>query len=368
MSNAISFFTGAGGLDLGIEEAGFDVKLSVEIDRVCCETLRSNNESMNVYEGDIQNLSKDDVLRIAGLDESDEVDLVFGGSPCQSFSTAGRRQAFEDPRGGAMLKFADLVNDIRPKAFLLENVRGLLSAALRHRPIDQRGNVHSPLDDDEQRGSAFEYLLSRIEGYRIEYALLNAADYGVPQKRQRVFIIGIRDDLNREFEFPQPTHNEMGTDGMKHWVTFTDVLSSMNDVEHIHQRYSEDRLRWMRLIPQGGGNWRDLAPHGEDVVREAMGGAYNSGGGKVGFYRRVKLDQPTPTLLTSPSQKSTNLGHPIEDRPLSIQEYIAIQEFPSEYVLEGSLMDRYKQVGNAVPIRLAKVLGEKIMQTIQQES
>lgn len=367
MPKAISFFSGAGGLDMGIHNAGFDVKLLVEIDEKFCSTLKENHENWNVHQGDITELTKDMVFDLAKLKLDDEIDLIVGGSPCQSFSTAGKRLAFEDSRGAAMLKFASLVNEIRPKSFLLENVRGLLSVALRHRPIQFRGEEHPPLEEDEQPGSALNYLLSQFEGYNIQYRLLNAADYGVPQKRQRVFIIGIRDDIHRTFEFPEPTHNKDGTDGKLPWTSFAEVLNELGDVEHIYQNYSEERLEWMKMIPQGGGNWRDLIPYGEEVVKKAMGGAYHSGGGKVGFYRRIHLDQPAPTLLTSPTQKSTNLGHPLENRPLSIQEYLAIQEFPRDYRLVGSTMDCYTQIGNAVPLRLAKILGEQILKVISEK-
>jgi len=360
---AISFFTGAGGLDLGIHEAGFDIKLSVEIEQTYCETLLLNNPDWNVVQGDIMDFNKKTVYEAAGLDLSEEISLIIGGSPCQSFSTAGKRQAFDDPRGQAMLKFADLVTEIRPKAFLLENVRGLLSAALKHRPLNQRGKDFPPLTPEEQRGSALEHLLRHFKGYDIVYKLLNAADYGVPQKRERVFFIGVRRDLRKKFTFPEPTHHKDGSDGKELWVPVSDVLFPLAEIEHRFMNYSAERLKYMQMIPRGGGNWRDLP---SDVVKEAMGGAYESGGGKVGFYRRIDIDRPAPTLLTSPAQKSTNIGHPFEDRPLSIQEYLAIQEFPNGYQVAGSLAQQYTQIGNAVPVRLATVLGEAVMKLLNK--
>lgn len=364
MAQVISFFAGAGGLDMGLERAGFDIKLAVELMPTYVETLKSNHPDLNIQQGNIMDYSREKVYEAAGLEAHEEVDLMVGGSPCQSFSTAGKRQAFATPGGQAMLKFADLVSEVRPRAFLLENVRGLLSAPLKNRPLNQRGPNHPPLEPEEMRGSALAYVLTRFSDYDITYQLLNSADYGVPQKRERVFLVGFRRDLNKSFVFPEPTHNEHGTDGKERWVTVRDVFDRLEVIEHHHVNYSEERLRYMRMIPLGGGNWRDLP---DEVVEEAMGGAYTSGGGKVGFFRRIQIDKPSPTVLTSPHQKSTNLGHPFEDRPLSIEEYLAIQEFPPGYVVEGKLGDQYTQIGNAVPVRLAKAMGEAILSQILRE-
>lgn len=367
MPKAISFFSGAGGLDIGIQNSGFDLKLLVEIEKVFCESLKENHSELNIHEGDIMELTKEKTYELAKLSSNEEVDLIIGGSPCQSFSTAGKRQAFGDSRGNAMLKFADLVSDIKPKAFILENVRGLLSAALKHRPLNLRGEDNKPLRKEEERGSALKYLLTYFKNYNINYELMNAADYGSPQTRQRVFIVGIRKDLNKKFEFPETTHNKEGTDGKLPWVTFEDATKHLISSKHTYQKYSKERLNYMKLIPKGGGNWRDLIPLGDEIVKKAMGGAYNSGGGKVGFYRRIYSDRPAPTLLTSPAQKSTNLGHPFENRPLSIEEYIAIQEFPKNYKLKGTLMQQYTQIGNAVPVSLAEAIGNQVLKTINNK-
>ncbi|WP_349407929.1 DNA cytosine methyltransferase [Pseudalkalibacillus sp. SCS-8] len=362
--NAISLFAGAGGLDIGIKKAGFDVKLAVEIEPTYCKTLQANFPSLTVKEGNVMDYSRDRIYEEADLNDDEEIDLFIGGSPCQSFSTAGKRQAFEDPRGQAMLKFANLVQEVQPKVFLLENVRGLLSSALKHVPLAERET--RPLEPDEQRGSAFRHLLEHFGNYEVSVALINAADYGVAQTRERVFIVGVREDFRTEYSFPEPTHDKHGTNGKDYWRTVGDIFEELNVSKHNHVNYSADRLKWMKMIPKGGGNWRDLRQYGEDVVREAMGGAYESGGGKVGFFRRVSLNKPAPTLLTSPSQKSTNLGHPLEDRPLSIEEYLAIQEFPKGYYVAGTLSQQYTQIGNAVPIRLAQVLGESIFNMLNK--
>ncbi len=355
---AISFFAGAGGLDMGIHQAGFDVRLSVELEEKYCKTLRVNNPDMNVVCGDIMNYSKEKIYREAGLD-NEEISLMFGGSPCQSFSTAGKRRAFEDERGLAMIKFAELIEEIKPKAFLIENVTGLLSAPLKNRPHKERGEGYPPLSEEEGKGSALKFLLRKFKSYNITYQKINAADYGVPQKRERVFIIGFRKDLDKIFEFPKPTHGQ----GIKRYSTFRDVLKEVVNVKHEHSEYTEKRLKYMKLIPVGGGNWKDLD---EDVAKEAMGKSYYSGGGKTGFFRRIKIDEPAPTMLTSPTQNSTVLGHPLEDRPLSIQEYLVIQGFPVNYNVNGSLADKYIQIGNAVPVPIAKIIGEKIIETLKK--
>lgn len=361
MVSVISFFAGAGGLDTGLKQAGFDIKLAVELIPTYAETIRTNYPDLNIKQGDIMEYSRNKIYEDAGLQTFEEVDLMVGGSPCQSFSTAGRRKAFATPGGLAMLKFADLVTKVRPRAFLLENVKGLLSAPLKNRPLNQRGSEYPPLEQEEMRGGALAHVLTRFPNYNITYQLVNAADYGVPQKRERVFLVGIRKDLERTFIFPEPTHNEYGTEGKERWVTVRDVFDRLGDIEHHYVKYSQERLRYMKMIPLGGGNWRDLP---KDVVRQAMGGAYESGGGKVGYFRRIHIDKPSPTVLTTPHQKSTNLGHPFEDRPLSIEEYLAIQEFPPNYVVAGTLAHQYTQVGNAVPVRLAKVMGEAILSQI----
>lgn len=357
---AISFFAGAGGLDIGIHEAGFDVKLNVELEEKYCKTLKMNNPNFNVVNADIMEYSRERIYKDANLTEDVEIDLIFGGSPCQSFSTAGKRRAFSDDRGKAMLKFVELVEDTKPKAFLLENVKGLLSAPLKHRPLKERGVGFPELSEDEKNGSALKYLLRQFKDYNVTYEVINSAEYGVPQKRERVLFIGIRKDLNKEFKFPEKTHG--GKKG-KPFVTLMDVIKDIKDIKHTYVKYSEERLKYMQLIPIGGGNWRNLD---KSIVEKAMGGAYKSGGGKTGYFRRVKADEPSPTLLTSPIQKSTNLGHPFEDRPLSVQEYLRIQGFPDGYKVNGTVNDQYTQIGNAVPVKVARLIGEKLIEILKK--
>lgn len=380
MHNIISFFSGAGGMDLGFEKAGFAVKLAVEIDPTMCKTLELNKKdnSLKIYEKDILQTTTNEILAAAGLVKED-VTGIIGGSPCQSFSTAGNRGAFSDDRGQAMVKYIDIINEIRPKFFVLENVKGLLSAALEHVSLVDREalkNDNVLLKPEQLPGSAFQFILNRIDGYEVHQRVLNAANYGVPQKRERVFLIGVLKDETGcpifDYTFPKETHSSLAKkerslfddEELAPWVTFEEAVAHLNPADMHYQSYSENRLRYMKLIPVGGGNWRDLRAYGEETVREAMKGAYNSGGGKVGFFRRIKIHEPAPTLLTSPAQNSTNLGHPLYDRPLSIEEYLAIQQFPKNYKVAGTLMEQYKQIGNAVPVGLAYAIAKSIKKVL----
>lgn len=267
--NVVSFFTGAGGLDMGIQQAGFDIKLCVELEPKYCQTLILNHPEWNVKCEDIRQYNKQKVYEEAKLKADDKIHLVIGGCPCQSFSTAGKRLAFEDPRGQAMLKYAELIEELQPKVFLLENVRGLLSARLKHRKIKQGGQGNRPLSKEEMPGSAFKYLLDRFKSYDVQHKLINAANYGVPQKRERVFIVGTRKDLKLNFDYPEATHNKNGGRGKKKWLNVSGVFEKLNSQKHKYVTYSAERLKYMKMIPKGGGNWRDFPP---DVAKEAMGG------------------------------------------------------------------------------------------------
>ena len=353
---SVSLFTGAFGLDLGVEWAGFTTVAVVERDEAALQTVVRNRPHLAA------SARPRDVRTVRGrhlLDEASaflgrpvregDIDLLTGGPPCQSFSTAGRRGSLTDPRGGLLFEFVRLVRELRPRYFLMENVRGLLSAPIRHRPHARRGPGYPPLAEDEQPGSALRVLLDAFTelGYRVTYALLQAADYGVPQIRERVFFIGSRDCDPPPL--PAPTHDRFGRYGRKRWRTLRQALEGLDDPEPEYVRYSESRRRFLRLL-QPGQNWRDLPP---DLVVEAMGRAYVAGGGKCGFYRRLSWDKPSPTVTTAPHQKATDLCHPDELRPLSVRECARVQTLPDEWFFVGSTVAKYRQVGNAVPPLLA---------------
>ena len=281
--------------------------------------------------------------------------MVVGGPPCQAFSTAGKQRGFSDIRGGCIIQFIRVVSDLKPKYFILENVRGILSAKLNAVP-----EAYKEYDSIKmESGSVLKLVLNEFNklGYRISYALLNAANYGVPEKRERVVMIG---HLGDRVPIPAPTHSESGAFGTKKWVSLRD---SIGDLQGKPMRYIPLRSRmekYMKLIGEGE-NWTKLDPA---VAKEAMGKAYVLSGGKTGFLRRLSFDEPAPTLVTSPTMPATQLCHPKELRPLSVEEYARIQQFPDTWIFEGRIESIYKQIGNAVPVGLGKAVGNQIIRHI----
>lgn len=356
MYNTISLFSGAMGLDLGLEAAGFHTRVCVEINERCGQTIRLNRPDLPLITQDIQQVSTQEVLSIAGL-ERDEVFLVCGGPPCQPFSTAGSRQSFGDPRGSLFRDFIRFVEEIRPPYFLMENVRGILSAAIKHRPLDKRGQEHLPLDPEELLGSALKVILGEFKriGYTVTYKLVKAADYGVPQLRERVIFLGSRD--GQKIPFPIPTHSSKEALNLKPYVTLGQALQGIIDPSPQYQPYSKERAKIFDMVPPGG-NWHALP---KEIQPIALGGAYNSTGGRVGFYRRLSFDKASPTIITSMTQKASGMCHPTETRPLSVCECKRIQQFPDDWQLVGNITEQYRQIGNAVPAGLAKVMGETIL-------
>ncbi|WP_404464285.1 DNA cytosine methyltransferase [Vreelandella aquamarina] len=350
----LSFFSGAMGLDQGLELAGFQTLLASEIDNSARKTIQANKPDISLL-GDIRNYSKEEIMSSAGLSSDCDVDVIAGGPPCQAFSTAGKRLGLEDERGNVFLKYLDLCFEIRPKYIVIENVRGLLSAALKHRPHDKRGDLFPPLKEEEQPGGVLHYIIRMIEdaNYSYSFNLYNAANFGVPQSRERVIIICSRN--GERVPFLKPTHSQNPTGSLKPWRTFREATEQINDHEHIH--FPEKRLKYLKLLNEGE-NWRDLP---EDLQPEALGKAFYLGGGKTGFLRRVAWDKPSPTLVTHPAMPATDLAHPSENRPLSVQEYMALQQFPESWHIEGKTLNKYKQLGNAVPVGLGEAIGKTIL-------
>lgn len=353
----ISLFSGAMGLDLGLREAGLDIRVSQDIDPWCVKTADANNHKSIL--GDIRKLLGDDpecrfLLEPAGL-QTGEVFAVVGGPPCQPFSTAGNRLGTNDPRGSLFMEFIQAIRAMHPRFFVMENVKGLLSVPLKHRPLKDRKD--EPLAPEETPGSAFEIIRQMFDylGYKTVYGILDAAHYGVPQFRERLIIIGSRD--NENIFLPKPTHFQIHQDPAHRWTTLKSAIEDLESSPGPCARFSVDRINLLRMIPMGG-NWRNLP---NDLIPIAMGGAFESAGGKVGFYRRLDYNQPSPTLVTSPVQKATMLCHPTQDRPLSVREYARIQQFPDDWRIEGNIADCYRQIGNAVPIGLGKSIGQMLI-------
>jgi len=323
---AVELFAGAGGLALGLELAGIKTLEYVEFDKACCETLRANRPEWNVVCDDIHNVDF--------TAYRDKVDIVTGGFPCQAFSFAGKKLGFEDTRGTLFHEFARCVKEINPKIFLAENVRGLVS---------------------HDKGRTLSTIIEVLEGlgYTTQYQVLNAAYHGVGQKRERIVIIGIRNDLNIEFTYPKPDDK------------MTTLRQALKDCPpSIGEEYSEKKKKVLELVPPGGC-WVDLP---EDVAKAYMGKSYYSGGGRRGIARRISWDEPSLTLTCSPSQKQTERCHPEETRPFTVREYARIQSFPDDWKFCGGITDQYKQIGNAVPVEMARRIGVQLKKAILSET
>lgn len=328
----IELFAGAGGLAIGMEKAGFKSVLLNEIDKHACNTLRKNRPKWNVVEGDVS--------KIDFSEYRDKVDILSGGFPCQAFSYAGNKRGFDDARGTLFFEFARAVKETNPKIILGENVRGLL----KH--------------DDGKTLNAIKNIIDEL-GYKlVEPRVLKAVFYQVPQKRERLLLVGIRKDLADfvEFLWPSPYNRIMVVkDALKKGELYpTNVPKSEG------QKYPKRKTEILSLVPQGG-YWRDLP---DDLQREYMKKSYFLGGGKTGMARRLSWDEPSLTLTCSPAQKQTERCHPKETRPLTVREYARIQTFPDEWEFCGPLTSQYKQIGNAVPVNLAYAVGRSLVRLL----
>lgn len=327
----IELFAGAGGLALGLEQAGFEEVALIEIDKTACETLKLNRPEWNVLNEDIVEVSKRDLLKEFKLKEG-ELDLISGGYPCQSFSYAGKKLGLDDVRGTMFYYYAEFIKQLKPKMFLAENVKGLTT---------------------HDGGKTIETMINVFEdlGYKVEWKVLNAWDYGVAQKRQRVVIIGIRKDLISKVKFEYPDPHE-------YKPVLRDVLNNVPN--SVGAKYPEKKKKVFDLVPPGG-YWKDLP---DDVAKEYMKSCYYMGGGRTGIARRLSWDEPSLTLTCSPMMKQTDRCHPDDSRPFTIREYARIQSFPDSWNFAGKMNAVYKQIGNAVPVNLARCVGESIMNAL----
>lgn len=330
--SVIELFAGAGGLALGMEKAGFNALGLVEIDKFASQTLKQNRPSWNVINDDIANVSPLDLEEFFSISKG-ELDLLTGGAPCQSFSYAGKRLGLDDARGTLFYHYALFLRKLQPKMFLFENVKGLVS--------HDHGKTYQTIN------SIFE-----SEGYVTQMKVLNAWDYGVAQKRERLIIVGIRKDLANDatFDFPSPHAYK---------PVLRDILLDCPKSEG--SSYSAYKREIFKRVPPGG-YWRDIP---EDIAKEYMKSCWDMEGGRTGILRRLSLDEPSLTVLTSPSQKQTDRCHPMEERPFTVRENARCQSFPDEWVFCGSVGQQYKQVGNAVPVNLAYEIGKKIRETLE---
>ncbi len=366
----LSLFSGAGGLDVGLERTGhFGTRAFVELDPASCETLALNQGAGRIGTRRTSIVCSDiaDVDPLALLGAMDlapgELDVLVGGPPCQTFSTAGRRETVQDRRGLLLWEFLRFIVATRPRFFLMENVRGLLSAALQHRQIADRPDKGGPpLLRREEAGSVVQRWLADLAleapEYRVDCFEVNAANYGAPQLRERALFFGNR--FSRVVEFPAPTHGTRT--GLLPFATLGDALATVTDHDAEVMDFSPRKKRYLAMVPEGG-NWRTLPP---DVQRESMGRAWLAKGGRSGWWRRLTRDLPCPTVVTMPNHASTSMCHPTETRALTVAECAAVQEFPPGWAFAGTTPQRYTQVGNACPVRLAEVAGTVLAEQLDR--
>lgn len=329
--NSIELFAGAGGLALGLEIAGFEHIGLIELDKSAVATLKKNRPEWNVLCEDVEVVASRDLEKEFNIKKY-ELDLLSGGAPCQSFSYAGKRLGLEDVRGTMFYHYATFLRKLQPKMFLFENVRGLLT---------------------HDKGKTFNTILDifKQEGYSVKYEVLNALDYGVAQKRERLIIIGIRKDLEDKIIFNFPVKYEKK-------LVLRDILFDVPKSECA--KYSKEKEKIFSLVPPGG-YWKDINP---EIAKEYMKSCWYMGGGRTGILRRLSLDEPSLTVLTTPQMKQTERCHPLEVRPFSIRENARIQSFPDEWEFVGTIASKYKQIGNAVPCNLAKEIGIEIIKSL----
>ncbi|AHN23122.1 DNA cytosine methyltransferase [Lysinibacillus varians] len=346
---ALSFFSGGMGMDIGMKNAGINPLLASEINKDARATIASNNNEIGLI-GDIWECTADKIREYAKISNEQQIDIIFGGPPCQAFSTAGNRKGFEDARGNVFIRYLNLIGELMPTYVVIENVRGLQTTEA---VLDEtKGN---PV-----KGGVLHYVIEKLEsfGYSVSFELYNAANFGAPQKRERFVIIGKLG--NKKVPYLTPTNSENGEYNLPPWKTLQEAIGDIQGTEMNYIKIPESRIEWFKKIPEGG-NWKSLS---DAEQREAMGAKYFMGGGKTGFFRRLSFSQPSPTLVTVPTMPATDLIHPTELRPLSIEEYARIQGFPDNWVFCGSLLEQYKQIGNAVPIKLGEAIGKTILNDI----
>lgn len=321
--SVIELFAGAGGTALGFDNAGLKHVALFEIDKNAVATLRKNKPRWETVEEDVANIDF----------KKYKADAVEGGFPCQAFSYAGNKRGFEDARGTLFFEFARCVKEVKPKIAVGENVRGLL----RH-----------------EGGRTLETMIGILEdlGYRVAFKVLRAQYLDVPQKRERLIILGIRKDLKIPFLFPKEKD---------YTVSLREALHKCP--ESHGQKYPERKEFVLSKVPPGG-YWKDLPI---DLQKEYMQASFYMGGGKTGMARRLSWEEPSLTLTCAPAQKQTERCHPEETRPLTVREYARIQTFPDEWGFAGSMTSQYKQIGNAVPVNLGYHVGKCVIAMLENK-
>ncbi len=307
----ISLFSGAGGMDLGFIKAGFEVVWANDNDADSVETYRKNIGD-HIVLGNLENIPSSEIP---------DADVVIGGFPCQGFSVANTKRHVGDNRNKLYLEMKRVIRDKKPKVFLAENVKGILSL---------------------NKGEVFKMILKEFsdEGYNCKYTLVNTANYGVPQTRQRVLIFGIRKDLDPNVSFPPaPTHNKVPFGNIDKWISIGEALAHIPETDTNHKlknhEYSKFKLKFNGYISN----------------------------------RRVDSDKPSPTITARGDNKggAMIIHHPKNHRRLSCREAATIQCFPLDFEFHGAMTSVYKQIGNAVPVRLGEVMGDFVFDYLQSQ-
>lgn len=360
---ALSLFSGAGGMDLGVAKAGFTILASIEKDPHCCETLRFatklENLSTKVIETDIKTVDPWQLMNELGLQVGD-LDLLFGGPPCQSFSQIGKQKGLEDERGLLLFQMTRFAEVFQPKVVFIEQVKGLLSSRGRN----------------GEKGAVFQLLLTELEtlGYVPKWQVINAANYGIPQLRERVFIVATK-EFNG-FRFPEPTHIPKAQpsllNDLKPYMTVGEVIMGLGQPElknggnyqredsHVDPTPDGDRFR-INGVPEGSY----LAAQSGRLPQEQIKGLTKKDTTK---FLRASRTKPSKTL-----RGGEIFFHPTENRYLTPREYMRIHGFPDSYLLKGPIrgrsgrvrnLDQYRQIANSVPPPVAKILAQEICQRL----
>jgi len=345
MLKTISLYTGAGGLDLGLEAAGFDTTIAVEIDKWACKTLKYNRPNWNPIQQSIHSVGSEEIKEV-GKFIHDEPALLIGGPPCQPFSKSaywsrGDTKRLDDPRADTLSAYLRVLRDLKPKAFLMENVFGITYKG-KDEAIDLLKNIVKKIN--QQTGSNYTFSLG----------IINAADYGVPQIRERVFIIGSRD--GKVFEFPFPTHSNpdiVQTDLFvkEPWLTAWDAIGDLNDLEHKDIPVTG---KWAKLLPSipEGKNYLHHTNRGDGVPLFGWRTRYWS------FLLKLAKDRPSWTVQAQPGSAIGPFHW--KNRRLSTRELCRLQTFPNDYEILGGRTEIQRQLGNAVPSLIGEILGREI--------
>jgi DNA (cytosine-5)-methyltransferase 1 len=356
MFSALSLFSGAGGMDIGIRQADFKILACIEIDPHCCKTLKNAIEREKaktlLFEKDIKQVKPSQVMESLGL-QVGELDLLFGGSPCQSFSQAGKRASLDDERGLLLFEFVRFAKDLKPKVILIEQVKGVLKAP------DRSGNAGGVCKD---LSNQFDEL-----GYRLSIQTINSANYGVAQVRERVFIIATK--VREIFNFPLPTHGKSDAQislfPIKQYTTVGQALMGLGNPSKDKENQPEDSH--VDITPAGDRRRIHGVPEGSFLAKEVHLPADQRcklTKKDTTKFRRLSFSEPSLTLRCGEI-----FFHPIEDRYLTPREYMRIHGYPDDYFLKGPIrsrsgrvrhLDQHRQVANSVPPPVAYAIAKQI--------